>query len=176
MGCIRVLACIYVILVVTNLSAQPLVNINTYLNNPGIPKAAKLFYDGKIKASDDSITFSLIDSLNTKSRSTRPFYILLVSRIIEKADGGLAEMVLPSCANFFENSPDALLEFLYSDNKFTKGFKFEWASAIAGGVELGKNEDVRQYIDKAKGSVFKKTKQKNLENLKDFYTILYKQL
>ena len=95
----------------------------------------------------------MLDSLNTKNAATRPFYILLVSRIIEKVDGGLAEMVLPSCADFFKNNPDALLEFLYSDNKFTKGFKFEWASAIAGGVELGKTEDVRQYIDKAKDSI-----------------------
>ncbi len=66
MGCIRVLLCIYVILVMTRLNAQPPANINSYLKNPGIPKAAKLFYEGKIKTSDDSITYSLIDSLNTK--------------------------------------------------------------------------------------------------------------
>lgn len=176
MGGIRALVCINIILIVTNLSAQPLANISTYLDNPGIPKAAKLFYEGKIKASDDSITFSIIDSLSTKNGSTRPFYILLVTRMNEIADGGLAEIVFPACTHFFEKNPNELIEFLYAKNGTVKYyFRTDWAYTIANWMQEVHDGNEKRYLIKLKADMQRITKPKNMNDLEDFYTILYKQ-
>ena len=54
-------------------------------------QVAKDFYNDKFKAGDNRRTFSILDSLKTKDDLTRLFYIFLVSKMLNKADGALSE-------------------------------------------------------------------------------------
>jgi len=65
--------------------------IKGYLKNKDVSIAAKDFYSGKFKASDDERTLSILDSLKTQNNATRPFYIYLVSIMMDKSDGALSE-------------------------------------------------------------------------------------
>jgi len=172
----RTLIIFLLFLFINEVYGQAFLNEKEYLNSPAVSLEAKMFYKGKVRIFDSDTLKRLLDSLGTTNNSTRPFYILLVSRLIEKADGGVGEMVFTSCVNLFENKPDALLEFLYADNKLTRGFKLDWADAIVRGTELARSENARQHIDKLKPGILKKIKQRNKADLEDFYSRIYKQL
>src|SRR4051812_9794838 len=90
-------------------------NINYYQNHKGISKAAKDFYAGKFKASDDTKSLSILDSLYTKNNSTRPFYIYLACRMMEKSDGALSEELSYHAKRISESHPDWVIEFLFSN-------------------------------------------------------------
>ncbi len=145
-------------------NGQPLGEISIYLKNPAISKAAKIYYAGKFRASDDDTTFSILDSLRTKSDTNRPFYILLVSKMAKSADGALAEAVFPTCVDFFYKQPDDLIEFLYAKSQ-NANFKSYWALAIVQGLDLDDKYDQKELIN----SALKKCKPQNRENIKSFW-------
>ena len=99
------------------LFGQPPDSLSFYLINKQISKTAKDFYYKKFKASDDERTFSITDSLETSNNITRPFYIFLVSKMLDRSDGALAEGLGVSCKHFLQFHPDYLLNFLFSQNK-----------------------------------------------------------
>jgi hypothetical protein len=141
-----------------------------YLDNKQVSKTAKDFYYGKFKATDDKKTFSIIDSLKTKNNSTRPFYIFLVSRIIDKADGALSEYLGVSCKTFVESHPDFLLDFLYSRNTIVdKRFFEKWAGQIASEFMIDCEGKEKQCIKKSLQQASTKTRSDNKSRLTDFY-------
>ena len=96
--------------------SQPLCEINNYLKSAMISEVAKNYYKGEFRASDDDSTIGIIDSINTTNHFTRPFYLLLVSKIMVHSDGALSEVLSLSCKDFFEKHPDYLIEFLYGNH------------------------------------------------------------
>jgi hypothetical protein len=152
------------------LYGQTPVHLKYYLNSIQISKTAKDFYYGKFKASDDIKTFSIIDSLNTKNNFTRPFYIFLVSKIIDNSDGALSESLSTSCKNFIELHPDFLIDFLFSKNKIVeKRFTEKWAKQIAEEVIIDCEEKDMKCIKKSFQQALLKSRMDNKMKLADFY-------
>lgn len=149
---------------------QAPVDINFYHDNKQISKTAKDFYFDKFKAADDTRTFSIIDSLKTKNNQTRPFYILLVSKIIDKSDGALSESLGVSCKDFLESQPDFLIDFLYSKNKIVDKHYFDnWAHIIAGEFMIDCEEKEKKCIKKSLQQTSTKVELGNKSKLTDLY-------
>jgi hypothetical protein len=51
--------------------------ITYYLNHPAIDIYSKMFYQGQFIVSDDTLTFSFLDSVLTENNETKYFYIFL---------------------------------------------------------------------------------------------------
>jgi hypothetical protein len=149
---------------------QAPLDIKSYLDSKQVSKAAKDFYYGKFKATDDTKTFSIIDSLKTKNNLTRPFYIFLVSKIIDKADGALSESLGVSCKDFIESHPDFLIDFLYSKSTIVdKRFLGNWANQIAGEFMIDCEGKEKQCIKKSLQKASTKIKLDNKSKLTAFY-------
>jgi hypothetical protein len=106
-----------------------------YLKDKNVSKAAKDFYLGKFKASDDDKTFSIIDSMVTKNAQTRPFYIYLFSKMMYKSDGALSEELAYRAKDYLEWHPNWALDFLQG-NLVESNFKNDWAETIAGEFQI----------------------------------------
>ena len=149
---------------------QAPLDVSSYLDSKQVSKAAKDFYKGKFRATDDTKTFSIIDSLKTKNNLTRPFYIFLVSKIIDKADGALSESLGVSCKEFIESHPDFLIDFLYSKTKTVdKRFLDNWANRIAGEFMIDCEGKEKQCIKKSFQKASTKVKLDNKSKLTAFY-------
>ncbi len=157
-------------LITTKVYGQELLEVKYYLDNKKIPKLAKDFYNGKVKPADDTNTFSIIDSLNTKNHQTRPFYILVVSKMLDKADGALSESLGVSCKKFIESNPDFLIAFLYSKNSVvTSNFIDNWANEIAGDFMIGCEGKEKSCIEKSERQSLANTKSSNKIRLTKLY-------
>ena len=168
---------LFSLIVSLHAAAQPLKEINTYLKNPSIPEVAKEYYSGKIKVSEDDTSFRATDSFRTKNNDTRPFYLLLASRMMDVADGVLSEPVCYACEELFENYPEELVEFLYCGNTLIKkDFKMNWAYGVVTGVQQSHPKGEKQYLDDIHKIFLKKCKPQNRENMKAFFGLLYKGL
>ena len=113
-------------------------DIQFYLSHPKVSKTAKDFYNKKFKAADNDRTFSIFDSLNTKNSATRPFYIFLCSKIMEKSDGALSEFAGLAAKSFVEEHPRTFMEFFKRPNNLLdteKYFKI-WAEQVAGEIAI----------------------------------------
>ena len=150
--------------------AQAPLDIKSYLNNKQISKAAKDFYYGRFMPIDDTKTFSIIDSLETKNSLTRPFYILVVSKIIDQADGALSESLGISCKDFIESQPNYLIDFLYSKNKLNeKRFLGNWAHQIAMEFAIDCDEHRLRCAKASFKKASKKIRDDNKAKLISFY-------
>jgi len=153
-----------------NTFGQELLDTQYYLYNNLISKNAKDFYRGKFSPSDNTRTISIMDSLNTKNNVTRPFYILLVSKMLKKSDGALSESLGVNCRAFLESHPDFLLDFLYSKKLVTNKYYFDkWAKQIAMEFSLDCEEKKLQCINDSKRQTATKTKSTNQSRLNTFY-------
>jgi len=152
---------------------QAPLDIKSYLDNKQVSKTAWDFYYGKFKATDDNKTFSILDSLDTKNNLTRPFYIYLVSKILDKADGALSEYLGISCKEFIESHPDFLIDFLYSkSNIVDKRFLGNWANEIAGEFIIDCEGKEKQCIKKSLQKVSINVKLDNKSKLTAFYNTI----
>lgn len=141
-----------------------------YLESNQVSKTAKDFYNGKFNAADDTKTFSIIDSIKTTNNFTRPFYMLLVSKMIAKADGALAESLGASCKEFVELYPDFLIDFLYSKSTIVdKSFIDKWAKQIAGAFMIDCEGKEKQCIKQSLQKASTKGRLNNKRKLTDFY-------
>jgi len=75
--------------------------ISYYLSHPDIDGYSKLYVQGKFSASDDTLTFAILDSAATDNMETRDFYLFVFHKIMDKSDGALSEAVAWGCANYF---------------------------------------------------------------------------
>lgn len=116
------------------LFSQPLDRISSYLDSKYISQVAKDYYNGKFTATDDSRTLSILDSVATANHSTRPFYLLLMSRMMKSADGALSEAIGERCKDFVEQHPNQTISFLFNE----RGQKFldSWGKAIAAELTI----------------------------------------
>lgn len=161
---------ILLLLLTCKLYGQAPLDPKFYLDNKQVSKTAKDFYNGKFKASDDTKTFSILDSLKTKNNLARPFYIYLVSTMLDKADGALSEELGNKCKEFIEQYPDRLIDFLYSDSKLVdKKFTDNWANAIAGEFMIDCEGQEKQCIKRSLQIALTKTKAENKAKLTNFY-------
>jgi hypothetical protein len=160
-----------------NAFAQPPFDIDFYLNHKQISKNAKDFYSGKFSASDDGRTFSIMDSLETKNSQTRPFYILLVSKMLQKSDGALSEVLGSNCKDFLESSPNFLLDFLHSQHTLvSKNFIDKWAVIIETEFEISCEKNELKCLKKSFLQAKKKCSKRNQAKLADLYKRIEEQI
>jgi hypothetical protein len=150
---------------------QPLQKTSIYLNDALVSKNAKNFYQRKFKASDDERTESIIDSLKTSNSKTRPFYIFLVSKMLTKADGALAELLGLECKEFAEQNPDALISFLYSKNIDSAYFE-DWTGAIAGEFQIECEGSEYHCVDSSFKIAANNCLPDNMKKLSSFYKLI----
>ena len=150
--------------------AQNSEEMKIYLDNKQVSKAAKDFYSGKFKATDNDKTLSIIDSLRTKNSFTRPFYLYLVSKMMDKSDGALSEALGNSCKEFVEDSPNSAIEFLYQNNKIANHVTVDnWAKIIEGEFMIVCENDEKECVGKSLQKTLLKTKAANRSNVNDLY-------
>jgi len=152
------------IIISTHIHAQQLKDFNFYLESNEVSKEAKDFYNNKFKASDDERTMSILDSLRTKNNSTRPFYLYLVSKMLIKADGAVAEVLGNTCKEFVEMHPNQYISFLSSDGISEKYLK-NWAMAIAQEFMIVCEGTELKCINKSFEATLKKCTPKNQSKL-----------
>lgn len=120
------------VLVLTHnqVQAQEIKPVAFYLANKHIPQIAKDIYTGKIKASDNTQTASVIDSLRAKHADNIPFYMAVCSQIMTTSS---LEFVGIHARKFIESNPSAFLHFFSSPNPLNAPTYFDaWALSIAG--------------------------------------------
>jgi len=113
---------------VTELNGKP---ISYYLNHKDIDVYAKLYYQGKFAASDDTLTFAFLDSVLTNNEETKPFYLFVANSVVSIADGALAEVVAEYCWAYFEKYPCDF--FALSGDKLYSEIYFKWFNLASSG-------------------------------------------
>jgi hypothetical protein len=145
-------------------------DVKVYLDNKQVSQNAKDFYNGKFKATDDARTFSILDSLKTKNSLTRPFYIYLTSKMLDKADGSLSEELGTICKNFTEQYSDHVIDFLYSGKKLAdKKYIDNWAHIIANEFLIDCEGQEKECLKKSMQTTLVKSRADNKSKLTDFY-------
>jgi hypothetical protein len=152
-------------------------NISYYMTTVQVPDIARQYYNGAFRAGDNDSTYRIIDSMETRNNLTRPFYLLLVSKMIKENDGTLSEALFQSCEAFFEAHPDALIEFLWSGSDLIrKDYKREWAIAIAGEIMISHEKRERQYMQQLEKKALAGCRERNKEHVRDMYAEVNGQL
>ncbi len=153
--------------------AQPLGDIDRYLQSPKVHEGAKQYYNEEKKAAADSFTTRIADSLATKNDFVRPFYMLLVSRMFMYADAQLATMLFDDCYNMLEKRPNELVEFLYCNSRYVNSdFKTYWASGISSYLAKKYPGEAKAFLDKLRPTLDKTCKKKNKKDLAAFLAIV----
>lgn len=131
---------------VDNIAGKP---IKYYLNHKSVGEIAKLFYKGEFAVSDDAATSSIIDSVLTHNNDTRPFYFFLFNRLIELADGALAEYVAEVSGKYLREFPCEFLTMV--DNKMYDIDLKQWGGLAA--FTLDGPSAVKGYVDSIRVTV-----------------------
>ena len=174
----KTITVIVLMLIFTNqLFTQPLRKIDTYLSNKAIPSVAKNYYYNKISPKDNKQTQQIIDSLNTSNNNTRPFYILVVSKMLKNADGALGETLGLYCKSFIENNPNHLINFFYAPTTQSKKEAIQlWAKIIAQEFEIDCESNELKCIEQSLQYALSKCSAANKPLLKTIYNGIKKEI
>ncbi len=117
------------------------------LNNPHHPfwladkspkEIGQMILDNKIQPTDNDVTSRVMDSLLSKNADDRKFYFKVFIKILENADGALAEMVGTPAMKYVENYTS---EFLDLSAGISKENFDSWASFVGWEILLSSNDD-----------------------------------
>ena len=95
-----------------------------YLSDLSLIKVGELILTDSIQPSDNFITFALLDTISGCNANELGFYLKVFEKIINVADGALAEAVGSYTYKFIEKRP---VEFIKHLDKLNKGQVEEWA-------------------------------------------------
>ena len=156
-------------LLLVQVHAQPLGSISKYLTSPKISTGAKDYYNNKFKASDNGCTFSILDSLETKDPFCRPFYIYLVSRMLDHADGALSEGLGVYCLSFLEKHPNEFIAYLKGLSESRQYAEMDkWAISIGSELIISCEGNI-ECIDRPYKNAKTKVSKQYAQALKDMY-------
>ncbi|MDQ3050763.1 MAG: hypothetical protein M3Q95_07760 [Bacteroidota bacterium] len=107
-----------------------------YLSDLPLRQVATLLLNDSLHPSDNNITFNCMDSIATDNIETRNFYFPVFLKILDKADGALAEVVGMYVVNYIEKYPKefAIRSMALTDKEFI-------SFAYSAGVELYFDKD-----------------------------------
>lgn len=102
--------------------------VRFYIENPDCSPAARNFYWGRFRPTDDSATAALLALVTTKNEDLRPFYRWCLNLTIFIQDGALAELTGVPARRYAESFPDEFFRYMHFD---TTGEKYQtWVEAI----------------------------------------------
>lgn len=88
---------------------------NLILEDTSIDESVKKYYLVEFKASDDSLTFALLDTL-TRERIFNPLYFSMFNKILMSSDGALAEVMDEYCAKMIYSFPKESITYFNQNN------------------------------------------------------------
>lgn len=134
---------ILLLLSVSTCFGQTLKPISIYLANPKISKSAKNFYnklpvyrkDEQKYYNDPAIetmTGSILDSVFTANKQTRPFYLYLMNRNMDLMDGSLMLSSLLAQYKLIETQPAIFFKFMVDNPAEKKLYLAKWIETMSG--------------------------------------------
>ncbi len=127
------IACFLLPVIVCGQELKPTV---TYMNMHDVSQIAKDVHSGRIVPSDNTLIYTIADSMSTDNDNTRAFYIFLVSKmLLNSTDETLKNALAAYCLRIIQNKPDPVMALLYSKG-VKPDYKYEWAKAIAKQISL----------------------------------------
>ncbi len=164
--------------VLLRVGAQPVTGeMSKYLDNPKVYDGAKDYYNDIVKTTVNDTTRRILDSLNTQNVATRPFYLLMTSKMLMYTEAGLAELLFKECYAFLGKRPDDLADFLYKSNKFVlSDYKNYWATAVAYQLHKEHAGEEKEYLEQWKGTLEKQCRKKSKAHLSAFIKLVNSRL
>lgn len=87
-----------------------------YLTDLPLNEVVTLILNDSVRPSDNEITFKIMDSIFSKTKATRQFYLPAFNKILDKSDGALAEAACQYVLKFLETYPDEFAKNLSLSN------------------------------------------------------------
>jgi hypothetical protein len=123
--------------------------LDYYLMHDSVSKEAIEFWKGERKPTDDDATTKVFNELNSKPDEVRPFYFVLVSKLMDKTDGALADLAIHTTYRFvFEEHTQEFFSYTNKENCFINDHYFSysnWAEHLGGALSMrcdtGENYD-----------------------------------
>jgi hypothetical protein len=148
--------------------AQDKNELALFLKDNNISKAAKDYYQGKFKATDNAKTFSILDSIETKNSQTRSFYLYLATQMMKHSDGALSEELGLRTKEYLEKHPDWALSFL-QEKLSAPSYISTWAKTIAGEIMIDCEGKEKQCVKQWYEIANKKTSINQKKTLVELY-------
>lgn len=117
------------------LHAQELKPTVLYMGMADVSQIAKDVHSGKVKpTADNELIYTIADSMSTDNIAARPFYIFLVSKMLQySTDEKLKQRLGEYCRQVIQNNPDPVVELLFSKSVKPE-YKNAWAKVIATNI------------------------------------------
>ncbi len=158
-------------------SSQPFKYVSYYLQHQQVSQDAIDFYTGDLTVSEPDRAISIVDSLFTKNDDTRPFYILLTSRMLSQAKGDLRRQLNISCRHFAEQNPGALAQFLFTKHYMVlKSYRQQWAYRIAVDIRLICSGDIFDCFKASRNIAISNCEEDNKQKMEVLYNYIRKEL
>jgi hypothetical protein len=93
------------------------IQINTFLQKTDLDKSIRIFYKGKFEVSDNEETFELLKMVTSKDDELFPIYFNTLNKIVEVADGALAEILPDFCFEMIFNYPHQTFEYFNTNRE-----------------------------------------------------------
>ena len=110
----------------------------SYLADKSPKEIEQMILDNKIQPTDNDVTFRVMDSLLSKNVDDRKFYFKVFIKILDQADGALAEMVGTPAMKYVEIYTP---EFMDLSRNISKENFNSWASFVGWEILLSSNDD-----------------------------------
>lgn len=110
--------------------------IEKSLKDESVIQFAKDLYLGRVKISDNAVSLSLLDSLNSNF-TTRGFYFLVVTKSLKLSDGSFGESLGITCKSFVENNTIEFLSYFKENKDLLSDLDFKnWAIKVYGEIKI----------------------------------------
>jgi len=118
--------------------------LKDYLLDEKIPQFFKDVIQQKQRLSDDEKTFALIDSLFSTDKERHPFYFVLVTRALWRADGALAEPLGMAVREYVESNTQQFLDYFSTEIVLTQ-FDFKhWARSTLYEILIDSDDNIEE--------------------------------
>jgi hypothetical protein len=109
-----------------------------YLSDKSSKEIGQMILDDNVRPTDNKVTFSIMDSLLAKNYEDRKFYFKVFVKILDQADGALAEVVGIPAMKFVEYHTK---EFIDLSSNFTYKQQESWANFIGWEIYFDSKKD-----------------------------------
>lgn len=114
-----------------------------FLQHTDVSQAAKDIYIEGLNSTNADKAYSVMDSVFTDNEATRPFYILVVSRMLSEADIAMKSELNIVCRYVTEYYPSALVSVLFgAKNQTNDELQEQWANSVAVEIRVNCHGDL----------------------------------
>ncbi len=174
---LRLLYMLLFLFVSVSVQAQTLKTVSYYLQHRGVSEDAIEFYTGRLTVKDIDKALDVADSMFTRNDETRPFYMLLVSRMLGQAKGELRQQLNVTCRHFVEQHPSELVAFLFQKHHLvSSSFIDRWAYRVSVDIRVMCNEDLLSCLKQSRNIALSNCDEKYKAKIEVLYNNVRKQL